>query len=604
MRALQGTSRSRGDARRAIPLCFWVLLGLLAGATTLPGAQAPQQETTSRRDDQPLRPGFVETVEVNLVSIDVWVTDDRGAPVPGLRREDFEMLVGGKPVPITHFSAAPDVSDITTVASAAEGGTESAVGPPPVTPLNIAVVMDLDTSRPGTRRTLLKEIAGLLAKPFRAAPRVMVASFEREVVVQQPFTTDPAVVNSVLDRLAAAASSMSGIDTDARFLMTTMQRARPIPDLGTSQPAARGASRDLEFRREDALALLEQIRRLGEREREWSVIRIRALGRFVDALAGVPGHKVLLLAGGGLGGHRAEGMLQTWIDRFPGLAREQNVVPATEEAERSLDPELGVLVERANASFVSLYTVDLSDPHGFKQLNAENIGTAGGQPAGLFDPLDAQAAYLRLAHDTGGLPLATTAEGLGTMVRDHGSAYSLGFEPPSLEPDRQEKIVVRVKREGLHVRHRSAIMKRSPVEELTSLTLASLFFDAGTNPLGVTIDEEGQPHSAGNHWDVTAVVHVPLAKIALLPEGEAHQGRLTIYIAVKDETGRVSPVSSRLFPLRVANESLSTALGQYASFAFNLELRPGPHRLAVTVNDELGAVASTTSMPIVLPDGR
>src|SRR5579872_5622537 len=42
-------------------------------------------------------------VSVDLVQIDVTVTDARGAHVPGLNKEDFELFLDGNPQPITNF---------------------------------------------------------------------------------------------------------------------------------------------------------------------------------------------------------------------------------------------------------------------------------------------------------------------------------------------------------------------------------------------------------------------------------------------------------------------------------------------------------------------
>src|SRR5436309_16139769 len=46
-----------------------------------------------------------ETIEVNVVEIDVVVLDARGKPVIGLTRDDFELTVGRHKRPISNFYA-------------------------------------------------------------------------------------------------------------------------------------------------------------------------------------------------------------------------------------------------------------------------------------------------------------------------------------------------------------------------------------------------------------------------------------------------------------------------------------------------------------------
>ena len=68
-------------------------LTLLAAAAQAP---PPQADT-----------GMVLHFDVNLVQVDVVVTDSKGGRVPGLSAEDFEVLQDGKPQRIIHFSYSP-----------------------------------------------------------------------------------------------------------------------------------------------------------------------------------------------------------------------------------------------------------------------------------------------------------------------------------------------------------------------------------------------------------------------------------------------------------------------------------------------------------------
>ncbi|RMH23415.1 MAG: hypothetical protein D6696_00640, partial [Acidobacteria bacterium] len=49
----------------------------------------------------PPLPIFGEAIGVEVINLDVYVTDKSGRPVSGLSREDFELRVDGRPVEIT-----------------------------------------------------------------------------------------------------------------------------------------------------------------------------------------------------------------------------------------------------------------------------------------------------------------------------------------------------------------------------------------------------------------------------------------------------------------------------------------------------------------------
>src|SRR5712692_9273652 len=49
-------------------------------------------------------PTITAQVEVHVVNVDVSVTDANGNPIPGLSKDDFEILEDGHPQKVTNFS--------------------------------------------------------------------------------------------------------------------------------------------------------------------------------------------------------------------------------------------------------------------------------------------------------------------------------------------------------------------------------------------------------------------------------------------------------------------------------------------------------------------
>lgn len=102
-----------------------------------------------------------------VFSVDVLVTDAQDRPVPGLTREDFEILAGG---------------DAREVQSVAVGRT----------PLDIILLMDLTASLSATlqRRDLEEDVERALIDALQDGERLRVGGFARRVILTNPLTPD------------------------------------------------------------------------------------------------------------------------------------------------------------------------------------------------------------------------------------------------------------------------------------------------------------------------------------------------------------------------------------------------------------------------------
>ncbi len=128
-------------------------------------------------------PGATLKVDVKLVNVFVTVTDEHGAPVAGLKKENFTLLEDGKPQSIAVFDK------------------ESA--------LPLSIVLDIDTSL-STRKDLPLELSS--ARRFahailRPIDALSLYSFSEVVSEVVPFTSDLKTIDRGIERVHQGAAT-------------------------------------------------------------------------------------------------------------------------------------------------------------------------------------------------------------------------------------------------------------------------------------------------------------------------------------------------------------------------------------------------------------
>ncbi len=157
-------------ARAQVPKPPWA-----TDTPTKPGSSAPSKNNDSPSGVQ--NPETTLKVDVKLVNVFVTVTDEHGAPVAGLKKENFTLLEDGKPQTISLFDK------------------ESA--------LPLSIVLDIDTSL-STRKDLPLELSAArrfahdILRPIDALSLYGFSEVVSEVV---PFTSDLKTIDRGVDRV-------------------------------------------------------------------------------------------------------------------------------------------------------------------------------------------------------------------------------------------------------------------------------------------------------------------------------------------------------------------------------------------------------------------
>src|SRR4051794_3643591 len=240
----------------------------------------------------PATPSFGESVEVNVVNVDVYAVDKGGRRVTGLGKDDFELLEDGKKVAISNFAvveAGPPrpAAMPSAPAPAAPGAPPQAAGAPQ-DDLSLVVYFDDFNIRPAHRAHALQQLREFLTREVDPGTRVMLVTDDLGLHIRVPFTRDPAVIARGLQEIEALATHGIEIDRDSQHAFKeameihAISLADPLERLPCPQNVVAPARSYADLRRHEVLR------------------SIGVLTAVVNSLSGVPGRKALLHVSDGI----------------------------------------------------------------------------------------------------------------------------------------------------------------------------------------------------------------------------------------------------------------------------------------------------------------
>ena len=528
--------------------------------------------------------GWGGTIAVRLVEVETLVTDRDGNPVTGLRREDFELLDDGHPVPISNFAAPAAAANDRSAA----GGTSTATG----RPVTLVVLVDTFGLQARGRNGALAELRDLLPEFTRRGIRVLLAVQDGALRVVHRAGDDPALLPGRLDEVAATPMAGAALYAERNALLAYLSR---IDQGNTMSSGTFDPNRS--YQDGEARNVLPRILDHMRDSRQVARARIAAFSHLVGMLSGLSGPRSLLYIGETIERQPGEAVLQTWIARFPRVAQQENMWSSEFGAEAELAADFGGLAAAAATSGVAVYVVATGSAVDLAPATAEMGGTRGGSVAGLRRPKQQLDSLFQVSETSGGRTVrlgSGAGAGLDGLPDELAGSYSLGFVPDRPSDDKPHRIEVRVSRADVGLRHRETYMLQRAPAELSELALNALLFGAEVNPLGSAVIKQSERSREDLSFDVELVVTVPLASVGLEPAEGAHRGRVSIAYIIEDPAGRTSESRAQTFPVQIANRALYTALGQQASFTFRIVVNPGAHRFAVAIRDELSETSSST----------
>jgi VWFA-related protein len=546
----------------------------------------------ARAQQPPPLDAYRATAQVNVVNVEVFVADRDGKTVTGLTPADFEVLEDGKPQAITNFvdgaRTAVDAAGVTAPPATADGARSSATEL-----VSLVLYVDNASLAPAQRDDVLTQVKALLLSGWPGAGvQMMLASGNRAVRVVQPLTADSQLLLEGLEKLVREATG-NGAGGVPGFMNRVMENTSTTDSGGS------------DFAAQDRRAQLESARSAAQEAYERSRSYLAAQSLLIDSLACLPGRKLVVYLSDGFNTRPGEAALQRFDARY-GSSAGVGFSAASEATRNSLSNEFRAFQQRANSSRVTFFCVPGSNRPGAgsgadQRYMERDVSIASGET------MNQQQALVSMAQATGGTVIphnGSVGQALVRVLHDVRAAYLLGYANPNPDVGAYHTLKVRVKRNGVVVRHREGYLNKTLDDRMAERALAALLTEGSSNPLDVSVSlRSAAPEKAGIFNAVILAV-IPLGNVLLQPKGDVHEGQLSLWVAVRNQEGTITQAAKQVFPLRVPNDRLLLAQGQSVGYTFALRLREGAYQVAVAVRDDIGQIDSTASGSIRIGSGE
>jgi VWFA-related protein len=527
-----------------------------------------------------------EKIDVRVIDFDVVVTDRRGNFVPGLTKDDFEILENNVPKPVTNFyeisGGAP--KNVTNVAEV--GGKIETPAAAPATPAmqeemkrRIIIYIDNLSLAPFNRNRVFTQMKEFLKTAMRPGDEAMVATYNRSMKVRVPFTRDANQVSSILDAIASESGLGVANRSERKSFEDRIRDATSYEDaIGTARTYASSVEHDL----------------------RQSVSSLNAL---MGTLAGVEGKKILVLTSEGFPMQPGREIF-AFVDD---MGRDKNWQGVTSSAMEGMHFDGTNLIQSvaktANANDITMYTIHAAGLSGGSEMSAENAQPTSAIVAHAAISNTTESMQL-MAQMTGGLASVNTnnfADAFKHIRSDLDSYYSLGYRAGTERVDRQRYLQVRLKnRKDLRVRSRQTFVEKSVHAEMSDRTIANLLYRVKDNDLGIIARVARPVPVEDGLFQVQVDIQIPMQSLTLLPQGEEESvGGFDVYVVVGNKDNDMSDVAQKSHQVRVPKAQMTQLSGKFYTYTLQLLIERGLNRISLGVVDQISNTSGFTREQII-----
>ena len=513
-------------------------------------------------------PPLTAHVDVNVVNVDVTVTDRAGHPIMDLTKQDFQVFEDGKLMPMGNFSV------IEKAAIRESAGVSNAAGEPtsPAVPSDtlrrkIVLLVDNNYIEMVERNAAIRIMQKQLQTVYGGGYEFAVAAIGHSLEIVQRFTSDRSKVHAALQRITRMPTLMGHQDADRSILS---DRTRKNLDFET-----------------DGYDYAETVRFQGREQTFRAVAALQNTARAVVEMARAhtsdEGKKYMILLTGGMQNNTSFTAYDKSSDR------------QMQELQLEKAKVIDAIIQEANAANFTIHVVNarargMQAPQHDVENRSSGINVSSPnffQRGGGSDPIDVSdvdSLPLSIALSTGGMymPSNDISHSLSVIGAQTSNFYSLGYTPDHSGDRRYHRIAVKVKRSGVIVSNRIGYVDLSPDDRLEQKLRSRTTFEEPTGSLPVVVDL-GAPRFVDSKIVVAVTAGLPMSNITTIPRDGAQVGRVHVYLSIFDHNGRNVGFHHQL-------QEVTMPGGQSVKpfrYTMNVRLQKGEYTVVMTLRDEL-----------------
>lgn len=568
---------SRSSSRVAAFLLSLAALAVVPAATRFAVAQ-----------DEPERlPPIVDEIQVEVVNVDVVVSDGDGRRISDLTAEDFVLYEDGKERKITNFYAFKEGLAREAAAPADEGARKDA-WPDPVTRRRMALLFDDNTLDKRDRKRAIEDLERFILEQFDGTYEWAVIAYSDHLQLMQPFTDDKTTVLSALARVR----DLPVLVRQARATDPTFSE-HPLVVAGLANIGGRVGGQALDQPGPRGLSTLD----FEVRERMFEGLQrfdrtAAALVETMRAYTALPGRKSLVLVSGAL--DTVPGGAQLIGYGLPALGGGERNDPMIALLNTEVQRRLEVIVKTANAAGFAIYPISSEGllrgkaPYLDVGRDTNLLNTAG--DLNVSAEIETETAPRVIATGTGGKFFSSTRfyRAYDEIDDRTANAYVLGFATDH-DPDRKyHKIEVKAKRPGVKIQHREGYLHLTREDRLIEELSTPLAFPKDRGDFAVALEVMTPEEVGKKSVRVTVAGTVPLTEVTLIPQGDQMVGTMYLYLALYDREGKLVKLFRERQDVQLPATKVSAAAPDApARFGLTLdELERGEYTMTLTLVDE------------------
>jgi VWFA-related protein len=557
-------------------------------AATAASAQQPQTTQTVQPGEVPK---LTESIDVRVINVDVVVTDKKGNPVTGLKKEDFEIYENGNLKPISNFYEVDNSKGAPVGPQAVDANPTPAL-PKPVRvdeiPENqkrrIIIYIDNLSLAPFNRNRVFKQMKEFIMQVMRPGDEAMLATFNRSMKVRVPFSRDPVQIQTTLDIILGESAMGLSNKSERKQSEDQIKDAQSYNEaLATARTYAESVENDLRQSQE-------------------------ALSGLMATLAGVEGKKILVLTSEGFPMQPGREMF-TYLDE---VAKDKNWTNGTSSMLEGMQFDSHELIRdiarTANANGITMYTIHAAGLGADNENSAENARPTSFNVSetALMNSTDSMQMMAEMTGGVASIQTNNYALAFDRIKKDLDSYYSLGYRGGTERVDRQRALQVKMKNKAYQVRSRQSFVEKSTFSEMNDRVIANLLYRTKTNELNVLLKtNQPIPTEDEDLLRVPVEVEVPMDSLTFLPQGETdYVGGFDVYVVVSNKDGDMSDVQRRSHQIRVPTADMPKAKGKYYTYTLDLLMEKGMDKVSVGVVDNVSNTTGFAAQQVLVKDLR